>query len=348
MMTPVKQKYLELAGNHTCAEIAEILGVTRSSIRRYARELGVKPKPDKFTNLPERQWVERFDEAFAGRLELTTEPVKSKNGHLKAGCRCLRCRKEWTVCIQEKIRTMTGCNYCDKGNHGNRYSQAEAEAMLNRHYTGQWRIVRYGHYSEKDSIIKCTLCGTEQTVKLADMIATTTCRCTVCQTGSFGEYVIATTLTVNGVPFEREKRIDIGGNRYRLDFMIDGRVALEYSGAQHFEPGFYHKDSVNEGVEKKRGWCLENRYEFYELRAVYDIPEIVRMLSDVLHKDLRIPSPEDFRRTNPDMATVLGYMKSHSARQANKDLHVSIAKIRKYVKLDGYPSIAAWQAANKA
>lgn len=346
-MTPAKQRYPELADSCTCAEIAETIGITQSSVRRYAHEFGIRPKPGKFTNIPEEQWVERFNEAYAGRLELVTEPAKSKNGHLKAKCRCLRCRKEWTICIQEKIRTMTGCNYCDKGNHGNRYDQSEAETMLNKHYTGQWRIVHYGHYSEKDSVIKCTLCGTEQTVKLADMIATTTCRCTVCQTGSFGEYVIATTLAANCIPFEREKRIDVGKNRYRLDFMIDSHIGLEYSGAQHFEPGLYHKESINEGVEKKRAWCIKNGYEFYELRAVYDVPEIVQMLSNVLQRDLSIPSPDDFRRTNPDMVTVLCYMKSHSARQTNKDLHVSIAKIRKYVKLDGYPSIAAWQAANK-
>lgn len=347
MLTATKQRYLELAETHTCSELSDILGVAQNSIRRYAREFGIKPKPGKFTNLPASEWAARFSEAYSGKLELAGNPSKTTNGHLKATCRCLRCGHEWTICVQEKIRTMTGCEICDKGNWGNKYSIEETEAMLNKNYSSQWKIVKYGSYSKKNSIVKCTLCGTERTVKLADMANTTTCRCTTCQTGSFGEYVIATTLAVNEIPFEREKRIDIDGKRYRLDFMIDGRIALEYSGSQHFEKGLYYSKEINDGVDKKRDWCLANGYEFHEQVAAYDVNAIVTALSSIVGTPLKIPSPEDFRKTNPDIATVLSYMKTHSSRQTSKDLHVSIAKIRKYVTLDGYPSIAAWQAANQ-
>lgn len=45
MMTENKQKYLELTSEHTERELAQILNVNTRTIRRYAQEFGIKPKP---------------------------------------------------------------------------------------------------------------------------------------------------------------------------------------------------------------------------------------------------------------------------------------------------------------
>lgn len=199
----------------------------------------------------------------------------------------------------------------------------------------------------KNSTIRCRLCGHEQAVNLNDFINTTTRRCTNCQTGSFGEYVIATTLLYNGISFDRELRVDIDDKHYRLDFLIQHRLALEYSGMQHFKQGLYYNEAINDGVQKKREWAKSNGYAFIELIATYDIDNIIDDLSKALDLHLQKPTLDFFKQHNPDAATVLDYMRTHSMRQTMKDLSVPSSKIKTYVRLSGYTSVSAWQAENK-
>lgn len=250
MLTTHKKQYLILAQSHTEPEIAQILKLNPRTIRRYAIELGIRPQPTKFTNKPLTEWIQRFDSIYHGQITIKTDIHRDNRGHIKATCVCSRCKKEWTADINEKIRNKTGCKFCDKGKHGNAYSVDEVEQMLNRIYTGQWSLIKYEHYSRKDSIIRCNLCGTERYVDLSSFI-NTTMRCTKCQTGSFGEYVIANVLRYNDISFEKEKIIIIDNHRYRLDFLINNRIALEYSGLQHFEKGLYYNEAINNGVKLK-------------------------------------------------------------------------------------------------
>lgn len=346
-MTENKQKYLELASEHTESELAQILNVNTRTIRRYAQEFGIKPKPTHYTNEPISVWKQRFETVYAGQIELTGKIVRDKTGHIKAACKCLRCQTEWQIKLNSKISSKTGCIRCDKGNHGNRYDKATVQNMLNQTYENQWKLVKYGKYSKKDSIIRCTLCNNEQLVNLSDFINTSTMRCTCCQTGSYGEYVISNVLLFNDIPFEREKIIEINNHKYRLDFLIDNRYALEYSGLQHFEKGLYYNEKINEGVNIKKKWCEEHGYEFTEIKASYSMSQIICDISNVIHKTLKTPSSEFFKKNTPDMQTVLNYMKTHSARQTMKDLKIPVTKLKKYVFLTGYQSISAWQADNK-
>lgn len=347
MMTERKKQYLELADDHTEPELATLLKVAPQTIRRYAKELGVKPKPVKFRNEPPSVWKQRFDSQFAGRIEIKGDLYRAKAGHLSATCKCLSCQTEWTANINAKINSNTGCIVCDKGNHGNKYDEQTVTAMMNKIYAGQWILVTYGHYSKKDSVIRCSLCGYEHVVKLANFIKTTTMRCTKCQTGSFGEHVIANTLLYNNIPFEREKTIKISNHKYRLDFLIDNQVGLEYSGSQHFEKGLYYNDEINKGVALKRKWCIERGYRFVELTASYDVQRIVDNVAMILNVELKTPTSDFFKSHNPDMQSVLTYMKTHSARQTMKDLHIPVTKIKKFVYLAGYKSISDWQSDTK-
>ena len=347
MMNDAKRRYAEIAGRHTQAELCGILGVHDRTIRRYALETGVKPKPTIYRNYSLNEYEARFKDAYDGRIEMITEPVRVGRGKVKAICRCLACGAEWQADIGAKLRDGTGCISCDKGNHGNKYSREQAEEKLNAIYQGQWEIIRYGKYSEKDSVIRCTLCGNKMPANISDFVNTTTMRCPRCQTGSFGEYVIANVLLRNGIPFDREKRIDVDGRRYRLDFLVDGRIGIEYSGAQHFQPGPYYDERINEGVRVKKDWCIRHGYAFEEIEAAYDVDEIIARLSKALGVPLERPSPAFFRSNNPGMAEVLGYMETHSARQAMARFGIPDTKIERYVKLDGYRSISDWQSDNR-
>lgn len=347
MITEKKQKYIELAEKHNEQELAEILQVNARTIRRYAKELNVRPKPTKYTNISLSVWKQKFNELYNGRLELKDPIYRDKRGHVRATCKCLQCQTEWVANINEKIRIKTGCILCDKGNHGNKYDEDTVRTMLNKQYDEQWELVSYGHYSEKDSIIRCTLCNHEQLVKLSDFINSTTMRCIQCQTGSFGEYIIANTLLYNKISFSREKTIRINNHRYRLDFLINDEIALEYSGLQHFNKGLYYNEKINTGVLLKQTWCEKQGYKFIEIIASYDIKQIVKDLSKILQINLQTPTPEFFRHNNPDIQTVLTYMKTHSSRKTAKDLNIPITKLRKYIFLNGYQSISAWQADNK-
>lgn len=343
-----KEKFIELAPHHTRHKLISMIPANRKTIERYIKDTGIRPKPDINGNNTLDEWYELFNQTYNGSLLLDKSSMyKTKTGHIIGTCECPKCHTKWETHISHKIRNHTGCIHCDKGNHKNKYSKQQVTELMNRIYANQWLLTKYGHYSKKDSIIKCTLCGHEQLVNLDNFINTTTTRCTKCQTGSFGEYVIANTLIYNGIPFEREKRININNKRYRLDFLIDNKIGIEYSGLQHFKKGLYYNEKINEGVRLKHEWCIKNNYVFYEMHASYNINEILKSLSDILNTKLNKPTPEFFKNNNPDMISVLNYMKTHSARQTAKDLNIPMSKIKKYVALANYSSISDWQSENK-
>lgn len=348
MLNATKIKYLSIAEDYTENELATILNVHPRTIRRYAKEFGVKPKTACYRNRTLAEWKDKFNKFYEGKLVLTAEPVRDAEGHVKAKCRCLNCGTEWNIDITDKLNTKTGCIKCDKGNFGNKYTHYEVLSMLNDQYENRWTLLQYGHYSQKDSIIKCNLCGHEQTVNLSDFINTTSKRCTCCQTGSFGEYVIANTLLYNAIPFEKEKHIRIKSHTYRLDFLINDTFAVEYSGRQHFDNSCkYYNKSVNEAVRLKRDWCLANGYTFHEIVASKTMKDVIKSLETVMQRKLMVPTPEFLRKNNPDMQKVLAYMRVHSARQTERDLRIPKTKIQHYVYLEGYQSISDWQSDNK-
>lgn len=343
---PNHERYLELAPHHTEPEIAELMQLNQRTIRRYASITDVKPLVDQFRKRSLDDWVGAFDNQFKGALTVKN-PRRNNAGKVIGDITCTTCNTQWTAQIGAKINVNAGCIRCDKGNHGNIYSHQEVEDLLNEQYRKQWKLLTYGRYSKKESVIECSICNHQRTVNLADVINTTSKRCTNCQTGSFGEYVIRNTLLFNEIPFESELIIPVNGKKYRLDFLIDNRVALEYSGLQHFEEGLYYNPLINEGVVHKKKWATDNGYEFHEIRAVKTFGKIRRELVKVLKQPLQTPSPEFFAESDEAMINVLDYMRDNSARKTTRDLNIPMTKIKRYVQLAGYTSISAWQAENQ-
>lgn len=345
-MTDNYARYITLATKHTEKEIASILNVGERSIRRYAFKTGVRPKANKYREKTNVEWLELFNQTYQGSLSI--EHVERDHyGRPTADITCLLCGVIWQARLSDKLTNETGCIVCDKGNYGNRYTAEQVTDFLNEQHANQWELVVYGKYSQKNSTIKCLLCKNVQVVNLADMINTTSQRCTNCQTGSFGEYIIRNTLRFNEIPFESEVRIDVGHNRYRLDFLIDNTIALEYSGLQHFEPGRYFNHAVNQGVIAKEQWAIDNDFVFHEIIAKRKMADIIGDLGSVLGQALATPTPEFFATSDEAMVTVLNHMSTHSARQTCRDLQIPITKIQKYVQLAGYKSISAWQGENQ-
>lgn len=342
-MSDIRDRYAQIAADHTEAELVDILGVHPRSIRRYAQHTGIRPKVTRYRNRSLEEWAELFEQTYRDRLTVS-DLTRDDQGRPSGLVKCTSCGAHWTARLSDKLASLSGCVVCDKGNHGNAYSAEEVEALLNEQHADQWELISYEKYSSGRSTIRCTLCGVVRQVVLSDMINTTSRRCTNCQTGSFGEYVIRNTLNFNEIPFETEVPLKLKGCNYRLDFLIAGKIALEYSGAQHFEEGLYYNESITRGVVLKRQWALEKGYEFHEIVANKTMRMIIRDLAATLNRTLRTPPAAYFANNDEAMATVLAYMQTHSARQTSRDLKVSIPKIRKYVQLAGYESITAWQA----
>lgn len=345
MIPNAKNIYEKIAKDFTLHELMVKLQCSRRTIGRYAKQTNIKPKPSKMTNKTTEEWKKEFNNKFKNRLHIDGNVIRVK-GHNRAVIRCERCDYQWETTINHKMNYNTGCPICDKGNHGNKYTIQEVESLLNANYAKQWSIIKYGHYSKKDSIIRCNLCGSMITVNLSDFINTTTKRCTMCQTGSFGEYVIANVLKYNNVPFIREKQICENGHQYRIDFFVQNHIGIEYSGQQHFEKGLYYNQKIIKGVKIKKRWCETNSYKFYEIRAKDSIPYILEQLELILAKTLKRPTAEFFAKNNPSIDKALSYMKTHSARQTEKDLCIPRSRLQKYVKLQGYSSISEWQSEN--
>jgi len=340
------KKYLSLVKNHTENEIAELLNIKNRTVRKYAQQTNVKPKPNKYENKPLSDWFNLFNKTFSNELSVSNI-VRDKNGKVFGDVTCNHCKKQWSARLHDKIKNKTMCNYCDKGNYGNKYTHEEVLSLLNNQYKDHWQWIKYGKYSKKDSIIKCTLCGFKQKVNLSDMINTTSKRCTNCQTGSFGEYVIKHVLRYNNIPYVSEVNVVVNNKTYRLDFLIQEKIAVEYSGLQHFEKGRYYNEDINNGVKVKAKWAVRNKYEFHEIVAKKTMDEIINALADVIQQPLQKPTPEFFTKSNNAIDDVLAYMKTHSARQTSKDLDIPISRIKKYIQIAGYSSISAWQAENK-
>lgn len=345
-MNDNKNKYLTLTKNHTEKEIAEKLNLSERTIRRYAQQTGVKPKTNKFKNRTTNDWFNLFNKTFNPKLTVKNVNIDT-NGKTTGLVTCNQCDTEWIARLPDKIKNKTGCISCDSGNYGNKYSEKEVLLSLNDQYKDQWQLIHYGRYSQKESIIRCTLCGFEHKVNLSDVINTTSKRCTNCQTGSFGEYVIRHVLRYNNIPYETEVPVHVNHKNYRLDFLIDNHIALEYSGLQHFKEGLYFNQDITDGVAIKAEWSKQKGYDFHEIIAKKTMNEIINDLSMVLKRPLIKPTPEFFAKSDENMVEVLNYMRHHSARKTSKDLKVPMSKIKKYIQINGYSSISAWQAENK-
>ena len=338
-------KYIKYATTKTKSELAEILNVKEETIRKYQRITGVKYKHEHYINRTIDEWYNVFNEIFKGELTLSNLE-RTKTGHLKGSMKCAKCNHQWTGNVMHKIRNRTKCAKCDKGNRGNKYSEQEVYNMINQQYKNHWSIVAYHNYSRTNNIIKCNLCGIEHTINLSDFINTTSMRCTHCETGSFGEFVIATCLDYNNITFVREYDVTINEHKYRIDFMINDTIGLEYHGDQHYNEGLYYDEKINYGVEQKRKWCNDNGFDYLELTYSKTMNNIIQSLSDILNIELTTPPSDYLKHYSPDMTTTLSYLSKHSARQTMKDLNIPVTKLRRYVSLQGYHSISDWQNEN--
>ena len=338
-------KYIKLAPDYTKEQIAEKLNLNVDTIRKYQRVTGVKYKPTKHAKLTLPEWEQRFKNLYHNTISIANL-TRNESGHIKADMRCLKCGYAWNGYVTHKIKSNSGCAKCDKGNYGNQYTHTEVTQLLNKYAVNHWKLVEYNTYSKSDNIIQCLYCNTEKTVNLSDMINTQSMRCTTCETGSYGEFVIATTLLVNHIEFEREFLVTHNGRKYRIDFMI-GSIGLEYNGMQHYEEGLYYNPKINDAMIIKKQWCDEHNVTYIEMMSKRTMTDIINDLSRILDIQLQTPTPEQVTLYNPEMLDVLEYMKTHSARQTMKDLSLPVTKLRKYVELQGYSSISEWQNENK-
>lgn len=348
------QQYKTLAPHHTLKELMSILGVSKGQILNYKRKTNIDYKPNPtFTRRSVIQWVSKFNEMYDSEM-IASNPLKVNNekGYQIIMCDilCLKCNMTYRANILPKIRKRTKCMYCDKGRHGNHYTHDEVECKLNEFHKDHWSLITYGDYSQKNSVIKCNICCNNQIVNLSNFINTTTRRCTICETGSFGEYIIKTTLLFNNVQFQQEFTILKNGTRTRLDFLIThpetkSLIGIEYSGKQHFEEGCYFNERINENVKHKAQWLHDNGHQFHEITATYDVDEIISTLSEKLNYKLKRPTSEFISRI-PNLKSTLDYMLTHSARRTMLDLGLSRDKLNLFVKIAGYQSVSDFQKSN--
>lgn len=338
--------YKKIAPNYTNHELAAILDVSERTIRKYALKTQIKFKTNKFRKTSPNKQIQQFNEHYKNKL-YAKFLYKNKDGLVIGQIRCLKCNTIWNAAILPKLRYNTGCIKCDKGNFGNKYSKQEVENKLNQLHKNQWKLIKYGDYSKKNNIIECQFCKKQVTVNLSDMINTTYMRCNYCQTGSFGEYIIKNILNYNNIPFEEQFIVPIQNKKLRIDFFIYPNIAIEYQGKQHNNKGAYYNEQINKNMKIKKNYCVKNNIQFYEIWDEFNAQNILENLKKILQIPLKFPDNEYMTNRNPNMKTVLQYMRTHSARQTERHFKIPKTKIQKYVKLTGYESISDWQSENK-
>lgn len=338
-------KYKKLAPNHTENELSKMIGVANRTIRRYSQQTGIPFKSTNYKNKSLSEWKLLFDSTFAGKL-IVTDLQKTKNGKVEGKITCCNCNTSWRCRLSDKIKKKTLCISCSQGNCGNKYTHDTVLSMLNSTQANHWDLIEYNSYSKLNNKIKCLFCDNVQVVNLSNFINTTTKRCPFCESGSFGEFIIASTLRYNNISFEREFVVSSSTkSKLRIDFMTS-RCAIEFNGEQHDNPGLYYNSKINNGMILKEQWCINNNISYEIISWTTDIDEIISKLSDKLKLKLKKPTPEYFSKSTPKMKQVLEYMKTNSARSTSKDLNIPTSKLKKFVKLAGYSSISDWQNSN--
>lgn len=338
-------KYKKIAPKYTKNELADILGVKPKTVVAYRKQTGIKFKLSGHDNRTLDDWKEQFEKVYHGQLKLLKIWKTSSYG-VSGIIYCPICHRTMVIkAIRAKIRKGTRCPYCYRriDNSGNQFSAQQVINKLNSQCADHWILVKYGHYSQKDNIIRCQYCGYQQRVNLSDFINTTTMRCVHCETGSFGEFIIKTCLQFNHIPFKQEYTIS-GRHKYRIDFLIDHRIAIEYNGMQHYDPTHKQYQAITQGMKAKRNWCKTHHIKFIEIKYDKRASIIINRLNTVLGMSLRTPTPEFYKAHNPDIVKVLDALKIKSSRKVMEQFHIPVTKLRYYVMVDGCDSISQWQS----
>ena len=135
---------------------------------------------------------------------------------------------------------------------------------------GKLTVINYaGKDNQKNSIWNCQCDCEAKTiiqVRTADLKRGKTQSCGCLK--SLGEEKIAQLLTINGIPFKKEKTFDNcrfpdTNSLARFDFYVNDSYLIEYDGIQHFKPTFDQLSTNNfsntqKHDEYKNLWCKKN------------------------------------------------------------------------------------------
>ena len=339
---PQYETYIELCKTKTESEIANIMQVNRRTVRRYKEKTGIKPKPSKLTNKTPEEWIQHFNNTYD---TLIAKRVYSEKNRVKGEIVCTKCGTQWSTRISDKMSNKTKCITCDKGNHGDLYSFENVQKRLDTIETGRWKLIKYGNYSKRNSIIQCTKCNRQTQVMLSEwFIRPHSCR--NCEIGSYGEYMVATILKTNNIPYKREFVVEFTDRIGRIDFVTD-TLAIEYNGEQHYDTSsIFYSERINETYNMKRQWALQNGYQFIELNGK-DATEIYKQIVDQSGLKLTEPTADDFAQHNNNIVEVLHYLETHTKAETAKHFNISENRIYKFVQLIGYENVREWRKTHK-
>lgn len=152
-----------------------------------------------------------------------------------------------------------------------RVSESSKRKVINEigHQYGYLTVIERGKNTPQDQaqwICKCSNCGSFTTVRGEDLRNghTQSCGCIV----SKGEVKIAELLSLNNIPFQKEKIFNDLINpetnyHYRFDFFVDNSYIIEFDGMQHFKVcgGWANEknfDYIQKADKIKNQWCKDN------------------------------------------------------------------------------------------
>ena len=170
--------------------------------------------------------------------------------------------------------------------------------------------------------------------------------CRNCEIGSYGEYMVATILKTNNIPYKREFVVEFTDRIGRIDFVTD-TLAIEYNGEQHYDTSsIFYSERINETYNMKRQWALQNGYQFIELNGK-DATEIYKQIVDQSGLKLTEPTADDFAQHNNNIVEVLHYLETHTKAETAKHFNISENRIYKFVQLIGYENVREWRKTHK-
>lgn len=166
-------------------------------------------------------------------------------------------------------------------------------------------------------------------------------RCPLDSDRSWGERCVSTVLKENNISFKPQYAIRHPDNTKQfLDFYVEGDIAIEYHGRQHYEQDpknrlFSKLSEQQEADRKKIQYCKNNGLTYIEIPyTVNEVNAIAKLLSGYLPIDVtKQYKVESYRY---DEQAVVDYYRTHTEVQTAEKFNISGSTVKNIARRNNF------------
>lgn len=202
--------------------------------------------------------------------------TRNKNGQMQYTCKCKKCGRVSTHCLQSFIN-----NKCRCESPGNHYTESEFKDILFQQRGNEYTLVSPFLGVNKKSLFKHA-CGFVWSTTPAHILYNKNGCPKCCKKQSKKCKIIETQLQKLNIPYEKEKFLENSLQRFDFYFEVgEQKYAIEYNGEQHYKyiPFFHGCDIENfkkyqERDQKKSIYCKNNNIKLIIIPYTFTNDEI--------------------------------------------------------------------------